>query len=779
MGKLVVLKLGDGSFEQGFPVTLQIGQDGARPEVEITGKLPPQSEIPKHYSNWQSTYRRLGSPSRLTSPAVQVTNVSVIEDCGSAAQLLHDSFNTWLCAESFRPLREKLLEKLMPADEVRVILQTEDIRLQRLPWHLWDLFERYPFLEIALSAPGYEGVVKHAPAKKAKVKILAILGNSTGIDTQADRAMLKQLPNAEIHFLVEPQRQELTDRLWEQSWDILFFAGHSSSSENGEKGRIFINSVDSLTIDRLKYAVSKAVARGLRIAIFNSCDGLGLARELADLQVPQLVVMREPVPDRVAQEFLKYFLAGFTGGKSFYLAVREARERLQGLEDRFPCATWLPVICQNPAEVPPTWEECCGGRSSQPSARHRWRTLQAVFLTSVASASLLLGLRWFGMLQPSELWAFDRLLRLRPNEGSDPRLLVITINAKDIQAQEQRQRGISLSDSSLDRLLKKLEQYQPRAIGLDIYRDFPVSPDHQDLVARLKQNDRFVAICKGKDPEHEFNDVAPPPEVPRSRLGFSDFVQDADGILRRHLLFMSPDPISSCTAPYAFNLQLAFLYLHYRGISPEFTSEGNLQFGSTVFKSLKERTGGYQNVDAGGNQVLLNYRSLSSPEKIATQVTLAQILSDRVNPDTLKDRVVLIGVTDPNKGDYWSTPYGRGPSDKIPGVFIHAHMVSQILSAVLDERPLLSVWPLWREIIWIWFWSGAGAIFAWRFHRLAHLGLASAAAVLTLSGFCLIFLLQGWWIPLVPSLLAFLVAIGAQIASKTSTNANKIEISGD
>lgn len=91
-----------------------------------------------------------------------------------------------------------------------------------------------------------------------------------------------------------------------------------------------------MTIEQLKYALKKAVVGGLNIAIFNSCDGLGLAQQLADLQIPQIIVMREPVPDRVAQAFLKYFLAAFAQGQSFYLAVREARERLQGLEDRFP-----------------------------------------------------------------------------------------------------------------------------------------------------------------------------------------------------------------------------------------------------------------------------------------------------------------------------------------------------------------------------------------------------------------------------------------------------------
>ena len=371
MGKLVVLKLGEGSFEQGFPVTLQIGEDGDRPSTEITGKLPPAPEIAQSYSRWATNYRHLGWQSRLSATAdveTNVSHVSQIEICYNTAQLLSAHLNLWLHSDPFRSIRDKFLEQLLPSDAVRLIVQTKDIQLRRLPWHLWDLCDRYSKAEIALSIPDY-GRVEYLAAINDKVRILAIIGNSAGINTQADRLLLEQLPDAEVSFLVEPQRrQELTEQLWSrQGWDILFFAGHSISETDGETGRIYINQTDSLTIEQLKYAVRKAVERGLKIAIFNSCDGLGLARDLADLQIPQIIVMREPVPDRVAQEFLKYFLEAFARGDTFYLAVREARERLQGLEDQFPCATWLPVICQNPAEVPPTWQ---GLRRPQSDKNH-------------------------------------------------------------------------------------------------------------------------------------------------------------------------------------------------------------------------------------------------------------------------------------------------------------------------------------------------------------------------------------------------------------------------
>ncbi len=112
-----------------------------------------------------------------------------------------------------------------------------------------------------------------------------------------------------------------------------------------------------MTIPQLKHGLKKAIAQGLTLAIFNSCDGLSLAVNLADLHIPQMIVMREPVPDQVAQAFLKNFLAAFASGKPFYYSVREAREKLQGLEDECPCATWLAVICQNPAEIPVTCQD--------------------------------------------------------------------------------------------------------------------------------------------------------------------------------------------------------------------------------------------------------------------------------------------------------------------------------------------------------------------------------------------------------------------------------------
>ncbi|MBD0262960.1 MAG: CHASE2 domain-containing protein, partial [Tolypothrix sp. Co-bin9] len=158
---------------------------------------------------------------------------------------------------------------------------------------------------------------------------------------------------------------------------------------------------------------------------------------------------------------------------------------------------------------------------------------------SLAVTSLLIGVRQVGILQPIELQAFDHLIQRRPAEVPDSRLLVVTVTEADIQAQKNEPRRGSVSDRSLTRLLDKLESYQPRAIGLDIYRDFPVGSDYPDLAKRLLKSDRLIAVCKAST---EINDqgVPPPPEVPGENLGFSDVVTDPDGILRRHLLALTP-----------------------------------------------------------------------------------------------------------------------------------------------------------------------------------------------------------------------------------------------
>ncbi|NER39273.1 MAG: CHASE2 domain-containing protein [Oscillatoria sp. SIO1A7] len=758
MGKLVVLKIISGDSERGFSVALQIGEEGRLPTTEQLGDLPGCPDVLENYQQWQQIYKRLPYLLRLDRPDTQETSVSKPEKCRQAAGALRDSLNQWLESESFRPLKERLLQKLPQAESIRFAIQTEDLQLQQLPWHQWKFFEEYSRLETVLSLPNLD-VIEKTNKSKSKVKILAILGNSEKIDTFQDGQFLENLPDAEVRFLPSRSREEISDNLWLQPWDVLFFAGHSSTE--GKSGRIAINKDDNLTIDELKNCLKQAIEGGLQLAIFNSCDGLGLARDLAELHIPQTIVMREPVPDEVAQHFLRNFLEEYAlKSLPLHLALRRARERLQGLEKNYPCASWLPVIYQNPAEIPPTWQQLRDGIQPKKPTSIFQQIAYPIGVALVVAVGIL-GIRQAGLLQPFELKAFDILMKGRPLEPPDDRLLVIEVTERDLRYQQETgmERQGSLADAALAQILAKLKPHQPRAIGLDIYRDFPVKSDLPELVPELQSNPNFFAICKGEDPTVREPGIAPPPEIPSERVGFSDVVRDDDGILRRHLWYANFNQGSACESQSSLSLLLALHYLEAEGTEPEISPEFDLLLGKATLKSLQKQAGGYQNLDHYGYQMLLNYRNTGT-EPIARSVTLKDFLDNPVNSDWVKDKIVLIGVTAGSKKDFFPTPYSatQQQEDQIPGVFLQAQMVSQIISAASRRRPLLGVWPQWGDNLWIFGWSLAGGILAWRLRSFWLLLPCTTVAIGFLYGTCLFLLIQGTWVPLVPSALALSIA---------------------
>ena len=351
--KLVLLRL-DGELSEVIKATLEIGEEDSPHFLEERGKLPPAPWLSESYKFFYEIYRHLDGQSRIkVKSGKKNVNLDLLKaNCKDKADSLRQNFNDWLQVNEFSNVVRKCSQHLKPDDEVRVIICSSDNQIRKLPWHYWEAFKDYPKVEFALS-----GLTAQLTKRiyRQNIRILIVLGNSEGIQVAEDEKLLRQYcSDAETVFLVEPERQQLNEYLWdERGWDILFFSGHSQTE--GDRGRIYLNQTDSLTLEELKYGLETAVNQGLQIALFNSCDGLGLAAFLETLHIPQVIVMREPVPDKVAQQFLKYFLKEFTSGTSLYQAVGIARKKLQGWEHEYPCASWLPVIVQNFLETPPSW----------------------------------------------------------------------------------------------------------------------------------------------------------------------------------------------------------------------------------------------------------------------------------------------------------------------------------------------------------------------------------------------------------------------------------------
>jgi len=372
-------------------------------------------------------------------------------------------------------------------------------------------------------------------------------------------------------------------------------------------------------------------------------------------------------------------------------------------------------------------------------------------VASLTVTSLLLIGRQMGFPQPLELSAYDRLLQLRPALPPDERLLVVEITEEDVQSLEEW----PMTDQLMNQLLGKLEQHKPAVIGVDIFRDIPVPPGHDKLSNRLKNSDRIIPICS----REQGGGTPQPPVVPEDRVGLSDLTIDPNGIVRRGLLF-DYNTTDGCTTYSSFSFQLARSYLEQKGIKPE-TIEQNeqeyLKFGQVIFKPLLPNSGAYQKADTGGYQILLNYRSPDSP---ARNVTLKEVLNNQIDPNWVKDRIVLIGVSAPSLKDNFYTPYSFAQKKikQMPGVMIHGQLVSQILSTVLDEQPLFWFWPEWGEVLWIWGWSFVGGFLVLVLQHPGKLVLAEGVALSLLLGTSVGLFFWSGWVPVVAPSLGLMTA---------------------
>ncbi|MBW4451443.1 MAG: substrate-binding domain-containing protein [Nostoc indistinguendum CM1-VF10] len=371
---IVKLKLRHNS-QNGFLVILT----AKNLDEETEGFLPPlPPDLESSFNQWQSAYREIEAVRYCVSPAPglrltpkSATNHSHVEHTAA----VKDYLNQWLNSGDSRwqPIRDRLIaiaQQLHQSnDEIRVIIDAKDIDLRRLPWQAWNLLEEhYPNAEVALSAPKSSNTkINKLVPQSTKVRILVAVGRSDGINTKDDLKVIQDLETdgVEVRCLIKPSRRDLCDALWdEQGHHIFVFTGHSGSQEDGQIGWIELNDEESLTIEEFKEALKQAIDKGLQLAIFNSCDGLGLANQLAQIHLPQVIIMREPVPDPVAVDFLRYFFQEFThNNKSLFTSVKKARKRLEHFKSDYPGAIWLPTICIEANVEPLTWQ---GLRESYP-----------------------------------------------------------------------------------------------------------------------------------------------------------------------------------------------------------------------------------------------------------------------------------------------------------------------------------------------------------------------------------------------------------------------------
>ncbi|MEB3211185.1 MAG: CHASE2 domain-containing protein [Leptolyngbyaceae bacterium] len=388
------------------------------------------------------------------------------------------------------------------------------------------------------------------------------------------------------------------------------------------------------------------------------------------------------------------------------------------------------------------------------------RGAKAVAIATVAVSGTVLGIRQLGWLQRFELVAYDRIVQLSPGEPTDSRLLVVGITEDNLRELQRP----TPSDESLATVIQNLQQYNPRVIGIDLYRELPQDPG-RDAFLEAIDAPNIIAITKLEDRGDRGIDA--PPGVPPEQIGFNDFPIDADGVLRRNLLF---GRASDNTPYHSFALQVARTYLApfeiYLQNNPDNPQE--LQLGEVPMPRLIPHAGGYQREDTEGYQILLDYRAENNAVPV---LSFVDILNGNFEPDLVEDRAILIGTVAPSSRDFFPTPYSAGRSEDVEmsGVMIHAQMVSHLLDIAFEERSLIWFLPEWGEIAYIILCSIAGGTVALFVRHPIPLAISGISLVLAISGTAFFMFAQQAWIPVVAPAIATLLSGGAVMTYRAYT----------
>ena len=392
------------------------------------------------------------------------------------------------------------------------------------------------------------------------------------------------------------------------------------------------------------------------------------------------------------------------------------------------------------------------------AALARWReklgTPTAISLgLGLVASILVIGLRSAGVLQFVELATYDVYLRMKERHTvPEPRVVLVQAFEADIQKLAEW----PLSDRNMTAVLKKLLSYEPRVIGVDLYRDIAVPPGHEDLVRLLKSDKRIVFIEKfGKDSSKR---VAGPPALRGTdQIGFADITVDQDGVVRRGLLFLDDGK----NVAVSLSLRLALAYLAEKGITPQPDSAdpAYMRLGSVTFRPFEPNDGAYVRADAQGYQYLLDYRGGANRFKT---YSVTDVLEGRVDPRLIKDNVVIVGVNAESVKDEFLTPFDRFTrhGQTTAGIAVHGYEVSQLLGAALDGETPIRFLPDRYERIWILLWGLAAALVGRVARSTMRFTLFTAGGLLLLVGATLLAFFDHWWLPVAPVAIAWVASAG-------------------
>lgn len=539
--------------------------------------LPYPETLSILYQDWSANYLsfyktalrgRVAATGNIAPPPVDWHSQLVQAE----AKLLYE-FHHWLRSAQLYEIRSHIAQALRdgeivqsPITTIDVFLTCNSLEIARLPWEAWEIGREFAatgrirFVRTPMNIQG----VTLPPQNRRRARVLAILGDDTGLNFQADKDAVRSLSSiAEVEFVGWQPGQDINALKTkivkviadQQGWDVLFFAGHSNETVL-TGGELAIAPGVSLNLSEIARPLTIAKERGLQFALFNSCNGLTLANALIDLGLSQVAVMREPIHNRVAQEFLVRFLQRLAAYKDVHEALLAACEYLK-LEKHltYPSAYLIPSLFRHP-DAPLFRIEFFGLKQQLkcwlPTRR------EALALAALTLISWQLSVQNFLLERRVLTQAMYRQLTGQVDKTLPPLLLIQIDDQSIVEA------GIKdptpMDRSYLSKLVDKLSTLKAKVVGIDYLLDRPHGESDrilsQSLQKAVQQQQTWFVFAATTDDTAKWVGVFP-------KIASIDWTLQGDMNLFNwqgklgYMTLVPPKDASSRNLPLAYLLALA------------------------------------------------------------------------------------------------------------------------------------------------------------------------------------------------------------------------------
>ncbi len=496
------------------------------------------------------------------------------------AKLLYE-FHQWLRQGELYEIRSRIVQAAVDLERgtrgekgetsafVEVFLACNPLDMARFPWETWEIgteFATRGKIRISRMPINIQDAPVIPKSRRSRARILAILGDDTGLNFQADKEAVRSLSSiADIQFVgwqpgksVDALKTEIVNAIAdERGWDVLFFAGHSNEACL-IGGELAIAPNVSLFLNELIQPLTIAKERGLQFALFNSCNGLSLANTLINLGLSQVAVMREPIHNRVAEEFLVRFFQCLGEYKDVHESLLTACQYLK-LEKHltYPSAYLIPSLFRHPNA--PLF------RLKPSRLRDRLKCWlptkkEAIALAALAFVSWQPSVQQELLEQRALVQARYRQLTNQVHQIKQPPVLLVQVDEQSIRKAKMPYPAVPINRAYLAQLVDKLSAANTRLIGIDYLLDRPHQDKAQDqkfaksLHASVQKGTGFVFAAM----RHDGDWLGVMPELAHPNWSLQGDVQVLFG---ERVLYVTLVPRSSSddrSLPFAYLLSLSY-----------------------------------------------------------------------------------------------------------------------------------------------------------------------------------------------------------------------------